>query len=80
MTPERLDAADRETTAAWMRRDTFSRSLAWTDLEVYRHDRVKVTIDKLATRWRWTRAQVVEHVQAFLARHPGAWRPAGLTV
>jgi len=78
MNAQRLDAADKETTSAFHRGLTFGTSLAWTDLEVYEHDHVKINVATLATRWRWSRENVSEVCRAFVKRNGGKWRPVDL--
>ena len=62
-----------------MANETFTDSLAWTDLEVYCHDMVHTTITKLAERWQWTEDRVIALCRAFMAKHDSAWHPADLT-
>lgn len=77
MTPERLDAADRECTRAWMGGEVFSRALTWTDLEVYAHDHVKISVAQLARRWKRSELEAGDLCREFVAKHPG-WAPSGL--
>lgn len=58
MPSDQLARADKETTDAAHRGDTFTRRLALLDLRVYATDKIRPHASALATRWGWTEKRV----------------------